>query len=92
MRWAVPFHWRGNHHAYYGVFLVVFGFFNWYMGIGNGELVTLIPLWQTFVGVGLFMIGDDIIEHTITADTPLRILFERIIQPVLRQLNENRHK
>ena len=77
---------------YYGIFMVVFGFFNWYMGIDNGELVTLIPLWQSFVGVGLFMIVDDVIEHTYTADTPLRILFERVIQPVLRQLNENRHK
>ena len=57
------------------------------MGIGNGELVTLIPLWQSFIGIGLFMIVDDIVEHTITADTPLRIFYERVIRPALRRMN-----
>lgn len=79
----VPFEWRGNHHLYYGIFLAIFGFFNWYMGIDNGELTTLIPLWQTCIGIGIYMIVDDTIEHTITADTPLRILYIKIIRPLL---------
>jgi len=84
LRPPVPFKWRGNHHSYYGIFLVAFGFFNWYMGIDNGDLVVLIPFWQSLIGIGLFMLVDDIIEHTITRDTPLRILYEEAICPLLR--------
>ena len=76
MRPPVPFKWRGNHHGYYGVFFIVFGLFNVYMGMNNIE--ELMPLWWTITGVGVFMLVDDIIEHTITADTPLRILWEWI--------------
>ena len=87
-RWSkvkdlVPFKWRGNHHSYHGAWLVAFGIFQWYMGIDNGELESLIPFWQGLIGVGALMVIDDIIEHTITADTPLRILYEKIIMPIL---------
>jgi uncharacterized membrane protein len=86
MKPPVKFKWRGNHHGYYGIFFIVFGLFNWYMGIDNAELTTLIPLWQSFAGIGIFMLIDDIIEHTITRDTPLRLLYEKIFRPILRRI------
>ena len=88
MQSKVDFEWRGNHHSYYGIFLAVFGIFNWYMGIDNGELSTLIPLWQACIGIGTLMLIDDIIEHTLTADTPLRIIYVKIIKPMLIKNSE----
>lgn len=84
MHSRIKFEWRGNHHSYYGIFLIAFGIFNWFMGIDNGELSTLIPLWQAFIGIGGFMLADDIIEHTITSDTPLRLIYDLIIKSRLR--------
>ena len=54
------------------------------MAIDNGELAATIPFWQLCIGIGAFMLVDDIIEHTLTADTPLRILYDRFIKPRLR--------
>ena len=70
----VPFKWRGNHHSYYGVFFIVFALFNLYMGFNNLE--ELFPLWYTIMGLGVFMFVDDWIEHNLTADTPLHIIWE----------------
>lgn len=84
MKPPVKFEWKGNHHLYTGIFFVVFSIFQWCMGLNNGELTTLIPIWQTILGMGIFMIIDDIIEHTITADTPLRLLYEKIIRRYLK--------
>lgn len=86
MRPLVPFRWKGNHHLYHGIWIMGFGLFQWYMGIDNGDLAKLIPMWQVFVGVGIFMIVDDIIEHTVTGNTPLRILYEKVIVPILRDM------
>jgi len=88
MRPHVPFQWRGNHHSYTGLWFIGFGLFNWYMGIDNGLLSNLIPFWQLLIGVGALMFIDDFIEHTITADTPLRIIFEKIVIPLLRRLKK----
>jgi len=76
MKPPIKFVRKGNHHSYYGVFFIAFGLFNWYMGIDNGMLEVLIPFWQSIAGIGVFMIVDDVVEHTITADTPLRILYK----------------
>lgn len=84
MREKVKFEWRGNHHFYTGIFFAAFGVFQWYMGLDNGELTMLIPMWQIFFGVGIFMMIDDIIEHTITRDTPLRLLYEKVIRRYLK--------
>lgn len=84
MKPPVKFHLRGNHHSYYGIFLMAFGLFNWYMGIDNGELVTVIPLWQAFIVVGIAMVVDDMVEHTWTGSTPLRYIHEKFIIPLLR--------
>jgi len=58
----------------------VFGLFNWYMSINNLDM--LIPLWQTIIGLGIFMFVDDWIEHNITADTPFRIIWEWIYKRI----------
>ena len=76
MRPPVKFYWRGPHHSYHGCWMIAFGIFNWYMSINN--LDVLIPLWQVIIGLGIFMIVDDYIEHNHTADTPLRIIWEGI--------------
>lgn len=85
MRPHVPFQWKGNHHLYHGIWLAAFGIFQWYMGVDNGVLSNVIPLWQCLIGIGVFMVIDDIIEHTVTADTPLRLLYEEVILPILKK-------
>jgi hypothetical protein len=85
MREPVKFYWKGNHHSYYGIFLIAFGLFNWYMGIDNGDLEQLLPLWQSFTGAGILMVLDDIWEHKISGDTPLRILYEKVVIPWLKK-------
>lgn len=78
LRPPVPFKWRGIHHGYLGGWFVAFGAFFLYMNWGNG-LDFLNPFYGLFVVVGAVCIVDDVIEHTITADTPLRRLWEWII-------------
>jgi hypothetical protein len=80
----IKFEWRGNHHLYHGIWIAAFGIFQYYMGINNSELESLFPLWQVFIGAGVFMIIDDIVEHTLTADTPLRLLYEKIVRRYLK--------
>jgi len=82
----IPFKWKGNHHVYHGIWIVGFGLFNWYMGMDNGYLTSAIPIWQAMVGIGVFMIVDDVIEHTITGSTPLRMIHEKIIVPILMKM------
>ena len=82
----IPFKWKGNHHAYHGIWIMGFGLFNWYMGMDNGYLTNAIPIWQAMVGIGVFMIVDDAIEHTLTSSTPLRIIHEKIIVPILMKM------
>jgi len=50
------------------------------MSINNLDM--LIPLWQTIIGLGIFMFVDDWIEHNITADTPFRIIWEWIYKRI----------
>jgi hypothetical protein len=61
-----------------GIFFVAFGTFFLYMNAGNG-LDSLNYLYGAFIFVGLFAIIDDIIEHTITEDTILRRIWNKII-------------
>jgi len=83
MRPPIPFDKIGNHHAYHGAWLLAFGLFQTYMSL-HGGIVEGLPYWYTFIGIGIFMIIDDIIEHTITGNTPLRLLYEKIIYPFLK--------
>ena len=54
------------------------------MGIDNAELETLIPFWQSLVVIGTVFIIDDLYEHLICGDSPLRIIYEKLIRPWLR--------
>jgi hypothetical protein len=85
MKPPVKFYWKGNHHAYHGAWIVAFSFFQWYMAIDNGAIANTIPLWQVCIGIGAYMIIDDVIEHKYTADTPLRILWIKYILPRLKK-------
>jgi hypothetical protein len=75
MKPPVKFYPKGNHHSYYGIFFIAFGLFNYCMGIDNGNLSDICWLWWTITGIGAFMVIDDLIEHTITSETPLRKLY-----------------
>lgn len=85
MKPKVKFQWKGNHHAYYGIFFIVFGCFNWYMSIDNGILVEAIPFWHGIMVLGAYFVIDDIIEHTITEDTPLRWIYKKVVMPWLKR-------
>lgn len=76
----VPFKWRGNHHSYYGIAFIGFALVNLYLGLNNLE--ELFPLWYTILGLGIIMFIDDLIEHNITADTPLRLIWEWIYERI----------
>ena len=79
----VPFVWKGKHHGYIGAWFMAFGAFFLYMDYGDPDQI--LWLWEAFIGVGACMIADDVIEHTWTASTPLRILYNKIILPILRK-------
>lgn len=65
MRPPIPFYWDKLHHLYIGIFLTIIGFY-----CKNKIIMYL----------GIFGIADDVVEHTITGDTPVRIIFERYIK------------
>jgi hypothetical protein len=65
MRPPIPFKPKSLHHAYIAIFCAI---------------AFCISLHYPIIGYALclYTLVDDIIEHTITADTPLRIMFERL--------------
>jgi len=79
MRPPVKFKWRGIHHGYLGGFMWLFGVFFLYMNMGNG-LDSLNIIYGAFVFVGILLVVDDIVEHTVTEDTPSRIVWEWILK------------
>ena len=50
----------------------------------SGELEKCKFIWYLFMLIGALMALDDAIEHTITRDTPIRIIFEKLILPYLK--------
>lgn len=40
--------------------------------------------------VGLLILIDDVYEHTVDVRSPLRLLFDRTIYPILKKLEETR--
>ena len=45
------------------------------------------PIWgNNFFLLGIYTVFDDIIEHTVTANTPLRFLTEKILEPTLKKV------
>lgn len=57
------------HHAFLGIAMIIMGFlcapYSFYQN----------TMWSCFV-IGSAILADDIIEHTLTRKTPLRIFFE----------------
>lgn len=84
MRLPIKFVWYRNHHLYYGIALFLFGLYNYYLMKKSGELTKCKSIWQLFMIVGTILALDDFIEHTITRDTPIRILFEKYLLPRLQ--------
>lgn len=60
------------HHFYMGLLLMI-GSINY-----STFQVHELNFW-----IGFLISLDDVVEHTITADTPLRILFDKVIAPRL---------
>jgi len=86
MQPPIKFQWRGIHHGYTGIFFVTFGTFFLYMNSGN-SLDGVNIIYKIFIGVGSFLILDDIVEHKITANTPLRIIYEKFILKYIKREN-----
>ena len=83
MKLRVPFVWRGKHHSYFGAWFIAFGLFFLYMDYNDPDRI--LWLWESIIIIGGYMIFDDIIEHKLTASTPLRILYIKIILPLIRK-------
>lgn len=81
MKPPIKFRWRGIHHGYLGAWFVNFGLFFLYMNINNG-LDELNVIYQFFIVIGVYLIIDDCVEHTITRSTPMRILWEFLVKRI----------
>jgi len=69
MRKRNPFKWRAPHHLYLGLFLVLVG----YLSAPYYPLTTLL----SYI-FGIVITLDDVFEHTISMDSPLRLLAEKL--------------
>jgi uncharacterized membrane protein len=82
MKPPIPFVRRGKHHGYIGIFFIIFGaVFHW---LDMFDPESILWFWDLCIGIGIFMVVDDIVEHKVTGSTPLRLLFEKVIRPWLR--------
>jgi len=79
MKGRNPFIPKAPHHLYIGLFVL---FLSWTMW----DYDYYHPLCEVLAVVGLFITVDDVIEHTVTSSTPLRLLFEKVIYPLLRKI------
>ena len=84
MQPPVKFVWYRNHHLYYGIALFLFGLYNYYLMKRSGELEKCKSIWQMFIVIGAFLALDDLVEHTLTRDTPIRIIFEKNILHLIK--------
>lgn len=85
MQPPVKFVWYRNHHLYYGIAFFLFGLYNYYLMKRSNELKKCKSIWEMIMIIGVLLALDDIIEHTLTRDTPIRILFEKYILPGLKE-------
>ena len=85
MRPKINFVWYRNHHLYYGIALFLFGLYNYLLMLKSRELLKCKGIWTLFMAIGTLLAVDDVVEHTITRDTPIRILFEKFILPYLKK-------
>lgn len=80
MKFNPPVHWKTwrMHHGYLGILMMIYGV----TGIND---ITTEPIATIIMLTGFLIFVDDLIEHTITADTPLRILYDKVIYPLLKK-------
>ena len=80
MRDPIKFYWKNTHHLYIGVGVIVFA---WLM-----VPYEYYNLWRNiFFILGTYTVVDDLIEHTITGNTPLRLFSEKILYPFMKKVN-----
>ena len=70
---------RAPHHLYIGLFMLFLAWTMWPYDYYH-------PLAEITAITGAYITMDDIVEHTVTARTPLRILFEKVIFPLINRL------
>jgi hypothetical protein len=81
MREPIKFHWKATHHLYIGMGVLLYA-------------LVILPLISNNTGttlpfiIGLYIVVDDIVEHSITATTPLRIFAEKLLFPILNQIKQ----
>ena len=78
MKPPIKFKWKGIHHSYLGSWFIAFGAFFLYMNSVN-TWGFLNYIYILFIIAGIYLVIDDIVEHTITESTPMRILWFKII-------------
>jgi len=79
MREPIKFHWKALHHLYIGICILILA---WLIVLNKQY-----PIWgNNFFLLGIYTVFDDIIEHTVTANTPLRFLTEKILEPTLKKV------
>lgn len=78
MRDPVSFKPIAPHHSYIGIMIMTLGaLMSPHELYGNWDLI--------FMGIGGLILVDDIVEHTVTGNTPLRLLFEKVLVKFLRR-------
>jgi hypothetical protein len=78
MKPPVKFHWKGIHHSYYGIlFGIIPGWILLWLNSGN-NLDYINPIFWILIILGTLLVIDDLIEHTVTEDTPARIIWNKI--------------
>ena len=78
MRAPIKFHWKDTHHLYIGFFVLLFAMIR--------IPFTYYSFWtNVYLLLGIYIVLDDIIEHSITATTPLRIFAEKILFPFMEK-------
>jgi hypothetical protein len=78
-----PFIFRAPHHLYYGAAFALFAGFMKYMCAPWPYYALLDWIWYPLAIIGIYLVVDDIIEHTITKDTPARIIWEKVVFPLI---------
>ena len=79
MREPIKFHWKATHHLYIGIGVLLYALI-----IVPLVSKTTTPFFPFLIG--LYIVIDDIVEHSITATTPLRLFAEKLLFPFLDQI------
>jgi hypothetical protein len=79
MRSPIKFYWKKFHHLYIGLFIIAYAFI-----IVLDEYYSI--LTNNYFLLGAYIFVDDLIDHTITANTPLGILYERVLYPIMKKI------